>query len=221
MVKTLAYEPAYDIVPQAIFWRPLNYFTLTIRKGEDGLDIFTAASFAIGNKVLFDLRSYRGHPEYTVTLYLPKQVDDPREISESISLVIKEMVIPSTAVAWRRGLPFEHGTLERPREDRLREGEARILALKIAAQRLNHRASTTFIKSQIPNYTQLSAADRAPSKSRRRESAWQQVIGNVISHKSSPTGPFATGHALRTPDGLSVTRKGVDYLNNMGFSVPV
>src|SRR5208337_5505072 len=144
-IRRLSYEPDYEVVPHAIFWRPLKYFTMIIRESEDGLDLFQAASFAIGNEIKFDLRFYRGHPELTVTLYLPEEVADEKHISEIIDIVIREMFIPLTAVAWRRGQPFQYGHLERPKGDRLREPEARILVLKIAAQRPNRMASTAFL----------------------------------------------------------------------------
>ena len=216
-IKILKYEPDYDVIPQAIFWRPLRYFTMVIRTGEDGLDEFKAASFTIGNDIRFDLRTYAGHPEFTVTLYLPNGVGDQEEISRVIKIVIREMLIPKNAVAWQRGEKFEYGSLKRPKGDRLREPEARILALKIAAQRPNRTASTEFIKREVPKYTELSDVDRRRSPSRGNEALWQQIVGNVISHQETPAGPFVKGYATRTSNGLSVTDKGMDYLNNIGF----
>jgi len=100
-VSILKYEPAYDVIPQAIIWRPLRYFTLTIREGQDDLDHFKGASFAIGNDIQFDLRVYRGHPypEFTVTLFLPEDVSDEKRVTEILNTIIKEMVIPISAVA--------------------------------------------------------------------------------------------------------------------------
>jgi len=216
-IKICRYEPNYDVIPQAIFWRALEYFTMAIRKGEDGLDEFIAASFIIGNDIRFDLRTYAGHPEFTVTLYLPSDVNDQEEISRVVRIVIKEMAIPKNAVAWQRGEDFAYGELKRPRGDRLREPEARILALKIAAQRPNRTASTQFIKKEVPKYTELSEVDRSRSPSRGNEALWQQIVGNVISHQDTPAGPFMKGYATRTANGLSVTEKGVAYLNNIGF----
>jgi len=216
-IKNLPYEPDYDVIPQAIFWRSLRYFTMIIRTGEDGLDEFKAASFTIGNDIRFDLRTYAGHPEFTVTLYLPNDVDDQEEISRVIKIVIREMFIPKNAVAWRRGDKFEYGSLKRPKDDRLREPEARILALKIAAQRPNRTASTQFLKRELPKYTELSDVDRRRSPSRGNEALWQQIVGNVISHQDTPAGPFVKGYATRTSNGLSVTDKGMGYLNSMGF----
>jgi len=218
-IRRLSYEPDYEVVPHAIFWRPLKYFTMIIRESEDGLDLFQAASFAIGNEIKFDLRFYRGHPELTVTLYLPEEVADEKHISEIIDIVIREMFIPLTAVAWRRGQPFQYGHLERPKGDRLREPEARILVLKIAAQRPNRMASTAFLKREVPKYIELSPEDLAPSKSRPRERVWQQIVGNVRSHDKSREGPFAKGYATKTENGLAVTDNGIAYLNSMGFSV--
>ena len=216
-IKLFKYEPDYDVTPQAIFWRTLRYFTTFIREDEDGLDEFQAASFTIGNDIRFDLRTYAGHPEFTVTLYLPNDVNDKEEISRVIRIVIKEMVIPKNAVAWQRGEPFTYGDLKRPRGDRLREPEARVLALKIAAQRPNRTASTQFIKKEVPKYTQLSEVDCRRSPSRGNEAMWQQIVGNVISHQETPAGPFKKGYATRTANGLSVTEKGMDYLTSMGF----
>jgi hypothetical protein len=219
-IKILKYEPDYDVVPQAIFWRPLRYFTMLIREGEDGLDEYQAASFIVGNDTRFDLRTYAGHPDFTVTLYLPEGLDDREEISRIVKSVIRDMVVPKRAVAWQRGQQFEYGDLKRPKDDRLREPEARILALKIAAQCPDRAASTHFIKSEMPKYTELSDADHRWSLSRPREQVWQQIVGNVVSHHETPSGPFAKGYALRTRDGLSVTEKGIDYLNSMGFWDP-
>ena len=191
---------------------------MCIREGEDALDLFEAASFTIGNEIKFDLRVYRGHPELTVTLYLPDHVSDERIITDTINLVIRGMVIPLAAVAWRRGQKFEYGHLQRPRlDDRLREHEARIIVLKIAAQQPSRFASPSLLKREVPKYIELSASDRVRSPSRPREFLWQQVVGNVVSHQKSREGPFVRGLAVRIADGLKVTEKGLDYLNNMGF----
>lgn len=217
MVTRRRYTLEGDVVPQAIFWRPLKYFSVSIIGGEDGLDVFQAACFSIGNNIQFDLRTYRRHHRFTVTLYLPNGMEDEAEISQVIKNVIKELIVPKDAVVWRRGEAFEFGHLKRPKTDRLREAEARILALKIASLRPDRTASTEEIKLEVPSYTELSARDLVQSETRPREKMWQQIVGNVISHKGSPSGLFLNGYARRTPDGLSVTDKGMDYLKSMGF----
>ena len=219
-VRALGYEPDYDVVPHAIIWRPLRYFTVKIRQGLDNLDQFEGASFAIGNDVRFDLRRYKGHPALTVTLYLEFDLEDAVRISQIIDLVVKEMVIPATAVAWRRGQAFEFGKLERHRDDRLREREARNLALKIAAQQPNRAASTRLLKQEIPKYIGLSPEDQKTSQSRPNEKLWQQIVGNVISHREAAESLFIQGYAVKNKTGIAVTPKGIDYLNSIGFLTP-
>lgn len=218
-VEQTQYQPEYDIVPQAIFWRPLRYFTTAIRIGEDDLDTFQAASFIIGNRVRFDLRRYKGHPEFTVTLYLPLPVEDFEEIKQAVSQVIAEMAVPQHAVAWRRGQSYAFGGLQRPARDRIREPEARLLALKIASKCPNRSATTEYIKDSVPDYVELSEQDRMPSNSRGNEERWRQIVGNVVSHSGAPSGPFAKNYAVLSDGGLSVTREGLAYLNSMGFAV--
>ena len=219
MVRAEQFAPDYDVVPQAIFCRPLHYFTTMVRQGEDDLDTFEAASFVIGNFARFDLRTYRGHPNFTVTMYLPFAIELLEEIQRSIRRVISELAVPQHAVAWRRGQTYQFGDLERSKRDRIREPEARVLALKIAAKCMNHTATTEYIKDNVPNYVELSDEDRLPSRSRANEQRWQQIVGNVISHRETPRGPFEMGYAMRTDDGLAVTAEGLAYLNSIGFSV--
>lgn len=215
-VRVLKYEPDYDVVPHAIFWRPLRYFTLIVRDGEDGLDMFKGASFAIGNDIRFDLRIYRGHlnPEFTVTLYLPLEVTDENLIADIIERVMKEMVIPMTAAAWKRGQPFEFGRLKRQKADRLIEEEARTIVLKIAAGQSNRRATMKLLRDEVPKFIQLSAGDLEPSPTRKHEQLWQQIVRNVVA--SHPT-IFNAGLARKVPRGIEITEKGMAYLNSIGF----
>jgi hypothetical protein len=215
-VRILQYEPEYDVVPQAIFWRPLKYFTLIVRDGEDGLDMFKGASFAIGNEIHFDLRVYRGHlnPEFTVTLYLPLEVTDDKVIAEIIDRVMKEMVVPMTAAAWKRGQPFQFGKLERQKADRLVEDEARTIVLKIAGSRSDRTASMELLRAEVPKFIQLSAGDLKPSPSRKYEQLWQQIVRNVAA--SHPT-IFNAGLARKIPGGIEITDKGMAYLKSIGF----
>ncbi len=101
--------------------------------------------------------------------------------------------------------------------DRLREPEARILALRIAAKRPNREAETTYIKDQVPKYITLTAADLKPSKTRTTEQMWQQIVGNVVSHQNVSTSIFKKGYATRMRSGIRVTEAGVAYLAKLGF----
>src|SRR5271156_3286848 len=121
MITVSSYPIEKEVVPHAVFWRPLVYFTMEIREDIDDLDKFEGASFSIGNEVSFDLRKYAGHPEFTVSVYLPMEIDDANEINSIIDRVIKGFEIPKSAVGWRRGWDFDRGSVSRNPKDRLRE----------------------------------------------------------------------------------------------------
>jgi hypothetical protein len=219
-VRVLKYDPEGEVVPQAIIWRSLRYCTLVIREGQDDLDKYSGASFVIGNDIRFDLRVYRGHihHEVTVTLYLPEEVRDEKQIAATVSTVIKEMAIPFSAVAWRRGQSFRFGKLERSDQDRLRESEARILILKIAASQPRRSVTINKLREEVPKYFDLSSVDKKRSRSRRNEFLWQIVVRNTMSsHTTGTRTIFAQGWARKIPGGLKVTKSGVNYLNSIGF----
>ena len=220
-VRVLKYELDIDVVPQAIIWRSLRYCTLVVHEGQDDLDKYKGASFAINNDIRFDLRVYQGHihADVTVTLYIPEDVQDEKRISEIVSTVIQAMAIPDSAIAWRRGEKFQFGKLERSPEDRLREREARVLVLKIAASQPERSATIGKLREEIPRYFDLSPADKARSPSRKNEALWQIVVRNTMSsHTTGTQTIFAQGWAKKIPGGLKVTRRGMDYLNSIGFS---
>jgi hypothetical protein len=217
MIKQLKILQNYDVVPQAIFWRPLKYFTDTIFDGRDSLDEFIGASFCIGNSVNFDLRTYKGHPRFTVTLYLPFVLEE-NVVGATIDIIVREMAIPSRAIAWRRGMEFSYGHLVRNKDDVFREIEAKILVLKIVAQSPGRQAATKNIKEKIPEYYELAPVDKQPFPSRGVEPRWRQITGNVISHGSGTNGIFGQGLAERVSGGVKLTEKGADYLRSIGFS---
>jgi hypothetical protein len=101
--------------------------------------------------------------------------------------------------------------------DRLREPEARDLALKIAASCPNHEAATAYIKDEVPKYVDLTEIDLQPSETRPHESKWQQIVGNVVSHQNQATSVFTKGYAIRTDDGMRVTDEGLTYLKSKGL----
>jgi hypothetical protein len=216
-VDRLGAQAIYDVTPQAIFWRRIQYFARNPEKDEDELDVYLVASFVIGNSVNFDLRHYDGHPDPTVTVYLPSATVDAEQINEAIDLVIEGLRVPKSGIAWRRGEEYEFGHLPRNPGDRILEAEARLLALKIAAECANFEASTTYIKQRIPELVPLTAKDLEQSKSRKNEKLWQQIIGNVISHNGSKKSIFSLGLAERTADGLKATEAGIAHLKSVGF----
>lgn len=216
-VRRLAQQALSDVTPQAIFWRDIECFALQPASAEDELDTYLFASFVIGNAVVFDLRQYDGHPKATATVYLPSTILDLTEIEEALRQVIAGLRMPESGIAWRRGQSFEFGHLPRRSDDRLREAEARLLALKIASECNGFSASTEYIKRRVPELVPLTEKDLEQSASRPREKLWQQIVGNVISHNSGKLSIFSQGLAERTSNGLKVTNKGISYLNSIGF----
>lgn len=198
-------------------WRPVRYFSDDVRDDEDELDKYRYVGY-IDNNFPFDLRTYMGHPQKTVTLYMPSEIDADQMIQEQIDRAIKVLDVPATALAWRRGEAFTFGALKRNSEDRLREREAGALVLKVLGSIPSQSASTGKIKDLIPEFYDLSAADLAPSPSRKNEAMWRQIIGNVKVHRASSTSIFARGFAKETRGGVSLTPKGRDYLKSIGFS---
>jgi hypothetical protein len=208
-----------DFRPQAIIWRPASYFSPIVKRDVDELDEFHYVSFCIGNLVSFEMRTYAGHPQETSTVYLSFADNEVDEIRSKINLILTELCLPNTALAWIRGREFKYGVLKRPVRDRLLEKEARSLVLKIAAKEPARRATTTKIKSRIPVEFNLSPLDLEQSVSRPAERKWQQIVGNVISHRTSANSIISRGFALREGEFLTVTSAGLDYLNSIGFSV--
>src|SRR5438874_13706630 len=98
MIRPSPFGLDTDVLPQAIFWRPLPYFATFSREEEDNLDRFKVITFTIDNDLSFDLRTYRGHPDQTVTVYLPFKMQTLDEILPAIELVIAETAIPKPAV---------------------------------------------------------------------------------------------------------------------------
>ena len=205
LVERVEHQSLCDVTPQAIFWRTIQCFAINPQESEDDLDVYLFASFAMGNQISFDLRHYAGHPKSTVTVYLSANTRDPMEIDDTLECVIQGLQVPKTGIAWRRGEDFEFGQLPRQREDRLREKEARLLALKIAAECGGHEATTEHVKKRVPEMVPLTQKDLEQSPSRPREKLWQQIVGNVISHKGTGTSLFSKGLAERTATGLRAT----------------
>ena len=209
-----------DVVPEAIFWRPLQWFSSDLKQDVDDLDSFYFVTYEVGNWLRFDLRIYDGHPVGTTTLYLGLGFGNPADVQHAIARAVEELYVPKPAVAWRRGIEFTYGKLHRDPNDRLREPEARLLALKVAALMPNRTASTEQLIEGATKLFTPSPLDLAPSRTRERQPQWHQIMRNVISHKNTPNGPFSLGYAVRTDDGLSVTDVGIQHLQDLGFVAP-
>jgi hypothetical protein len=70
---------------------------------------------------------------------------------------------------------------------RTTENEMTIAALRVAASKPDGKATTTELKSEVDRYLVLTTEDRTPSKTRPNEAIYQQIIGNIVSHRGSKT----------------------------------
>lgn len=95
-----------DLVPQAIIGRPVSYFvdSLNIRliAGSDDFDEYEGASLLLNNDTPFALRHYSGHPENTVTIYLPREYRDVDQITMILSHIAKELHVSRSDIIWQR-----------------------------------------------------------------------------------------------------------------------
>jgi len=216
VLKRDRYPLEGDVHPIAIFCRPLEYVAEQLETAEDDLDVFQYVTFSFGNRYKFDLRRYQGDERWLFSLYISVEVSDPNEVDELVADVSQGLDIPRRALAWRLGIDFEFGRLERPARDNLTESEARTIALKAAALSDDGCISTEKIKELTPKFYELTSDDLRPSRT-RREAIWRQRVGNVVSHQNSNSSIFRKGYAKRTSDGICLTEHGVTYLKSIGY----
>jgi hypothetical protein len=101
--------------------------------------------------------------------------------------------------------------------NRTSENAMRIAALQVAASKPRGRATTTEIKNEVNQYLSLTAEDLVPSKTRRNEVMYQQIVGNIVSHRESKNSIFAKGWAIYTGDGIQITDAGRQHLKSLGL----
>lgn len=216
MLRKLDQPSGDQIAPRAIFARPIEYFSSNPKDLEDGAGQFRGAFFREGNGLYFELRAYVSHPEGTATLYLQLTLAD-HEIFPSIQKVTKIFELPWSAVLWHFGedVNFLRPLIED--KSRLREQEARLLALKIASESKDFTANMQDIREGVQKLYPLSPADRRPSPTRPAEQLWQQILRNVVSHRGSAKSIFAMGFAHKVGTGIQITKAGLDHLKKSGF----
>jgi hypothetical protein len=100
--------------------------------------------------------------------------------------------------------------------NRTSEDAMRIAALRVAGSRPNGKATTSELKNEVIQYLTLSQEDLLPSKTRPNEAMYQQIVGNIVSHRGSRNNIFVKGWALYTGDGIQITDAGRQYLRTLG-----
>jgi len=86
-------------------------------------------------------------------------------------------------------------------------------AMKYLATLPTGTATTTTIKKHVPKYIKLTADDHDPSGSRPGEEVWQQVVGNIVSHRDkSPENFISRGLIEYAGRKWTLTAAGKAYL---------
>jgi hypothetical protein len=98
---------------------------------------------------------------------------------------------------------------------RTTETQMRIATLRVAAGKPQGRATTTELKKEVGRYIALTDDDLLPSKTRPNESMYQQIVGNIVSHRASKNNIFAKGWAIYTGKGIQITDLGLRYLRTL------
>lgn len=94
-----------ELIPQAILDAPLSFFAkrwnIKFTQGTDELDSFQGAALRLDG-IPFALRHYRGYPEDTTTLYLPREVSDLSKITAVIAAIVDALELSASAIRWQR-----------------------------------------------------------------------------------------------------------------------
>lgn len=99
------------------------------------------------------------------------------------------------------------------KEDRSSEHDIAFAAMKYLNTLPGKTASTSDVKQHIPNFIELTLDDREASETRPNEELWQQVVGNIVSHRNESPENFIN-RGLIDYDGKNwtLTGAGVAYL---------
>jgi hypothetical protein len=77
-------------------------------------------------------------------------------------------------------------------------------------------AKTASVKKFVPNYIALTPGDKEPSGTRPNEQMWQQVVGNIVSHRKESPENFINRGLLGYDGGkLSITDVGRAHLKKL------
>jgi hypothetical protein len=105
--------------------------------------------------------------------------------------------------------------MSRSKPNRTSEAEISIAALMVARDRPTGWVSTSQLKKLIPEYTKLTEDDLQDSLTREGEQLWHQIVGNIISHRTTEGNIIAEGYAIYERRGIQITDAGKAYLERM------
>jgi hypothetical protein len=71
-------------------------------------------------------------------------------------------------------------------------------------------AEVAAVKQHVPNFIELTPDDKEPSGTRPNEAVWQQVVGNIVSHRHESPENFINRGLLAYDSGDSCSRAVLD-----------
>lgn len=98
--------------------------------------------------------------------------------------------------------------------NRIQQGDIAVLALELAAARANSTISTTRLKEFLIDKFKPTAEDAIPTANGYTP-LFDQVVGNLISNRRTPTSMFSMGYAKYTGDGIEITSAGRAFLESV------
>jgi hypothetical protein len=107
-IRPIALDPASapGFLPQAVINRPLASLSRALDArtdhGHDDLDDYESAAFVFDERTPFTLKHDRGHPDGTVTLYLPGDISDVAVITALVGGIVRTLGLGTDALLWQR-----------------------------------------------------------------------------------------------------------------------
>ena len=98
---------------------------------------------------------------------------------------------------------------------RVSETEVEIAVVKYLYGLAGHTATIREIKKALPNFLDLSTADRRQSDTRPSEELWEQQVRNIVSHRNTPGNFIFEGRLEHAPGRLTLTPAGHVYAGTL------
>lgn len=103
-----------------------------------------------------------------------------------------------------------------PKANRSTEHDIAFAAMKYLASAPSHSASTSDVKAHVPNFINLTADDLEVSETRPNEYVWQQVVGNIVSHRHDSPENFINRGLIAYDGGIwTLTDAGAAHLKKL------
>lgn len=104
--------------------------------------------------------------------------------------------------------------LRKIKRHRIQQGDIAVLALELAAARQSGQISTTALKAFMIDKFKPTEEDAVPTANGHTP-LFDQIIGNLISNRSTATSMFSMGYAEYTGDGIAITDDGRAFLERV------